>query len=145
MVKRAVEVEKKVTDQQAPALIGLASEVDSVDPFPWAVLAFDCFGDRVFACSAVGGSLSLELDEVLLCPVELGPPSAGGMEPTRMNGHDLTFEGDTGQTQRRTTDAAHGTGLEIPVPTRDESEGAFAKVAKPQVSHGKRRRRTTQK
>lgn len=36
-------------------------------------------------------------------------------------------------------------GLEIPVPTRDEIESTLEKIAKPQVSHGKRRRRTKQK
>jgi hypothetical protein len=36
-------------------------------------------------------------------------------------------------------------GLEIPVPTRDEIESPLEKIAKPQVSHGKRRRRTKQK
>jgi hypothetical protein len=35
-------------------------------------------------------------------------------------------------------------GLEIPVPTRDEIESALEKIARPQVSHGKRRRRTKQ-
>jgi len=35
------------------------------------------------------------------------------------------------------------TGLEIPVPTRDEIEDALAKIAQPQASHaGKRRSRT---
>jgi len=35
-------------------------------------------------------------------------------------------------------------GLENPVPTRDEIEDALAKIVQPQVSYGKRRRRTKQ-
>lgn len=35
------------------------------------------------------------------------------------------------------------TGLEIPVPTRDEIEDALVKIAQPQVSHARKRGRRT--
>jgi len=43
------------------------------------------------------------------------------------------------------TQPARGEPVEIPIPTRGEIEDALAKVARPDVSHGRRRRRTKKK
>jgi len=82
VVKSTGQVEEEIADQETPGLVRFAAKINSVGPFPWALLALDPFADRVFASSCIGGDKALEFDEVFLCPVEFGLPSSVGMDPS---------------------------------------------------------------